>query len=116
MAVIYYRPPNSPVMFKKAEEALSYLDKEGKEILLIGDTNCDLSEVITCLSSARNSRCIRNRYELFSLQQIIREPTRVILTTSTLIDHISMTWIDNILTIITKIRIHANAIVIPTTF
>lgn len=45
-------------MFRKAEKVLSYLDKEGKEIMLIGDTNCDLSEDTTCLSSASNARYI----------------------------------------------------------
>ena len=62
-----------------------------------GDTNCDLSKEITYLSLAENSRHIRNLYDPFSQKQIINEPTRVTLTTSTLIDHISMSCIYNIL-------------------
>ena len=32
--------PNSPVdLLSKAEKVLSYLDKEGDEIIVIGDTN-----------------------------------------------------------------------------
>ena len=84
-------------MFNKTEQVLSYLDKEGKEIILIGDTNCDLLNEKICPSAANNSRCIRNLYELFILSQLICELMRVMLTISTLIDHISTTCIDNIL-------------------
>ena len=63
----------------------------------MGDTNCDLSQEIDCLSLSENSRHTSNLYDLFSLKQIINEPTRVTLTTSTLIDHISTSCIDNIL-------------------
>ena len=98
LVLTWYRPPNSPVaIFSKAEKVLSYLDKEGKEMILMGDTNCDLSQEIACLSLSENSRHISNLYDLFSLKQIINEPTRVTLTTSTLIDHISTSCIDNIL-------------------
>ena len=44
-----------------------------------------------------NSRRIQKLYELFSLQQIIKEPTRVTITTSTLIDHIATSCKDNVL-------------------
>lgn len=45
LLVAWYRPPNDPVdSFKKLEANLAYLDKEGKEIILLGDTNCDLSD------------------------------------------------------------------------
>ena len=59
----------------------------------MGDTNCDLSSG----SPDSNSRCIQNLYQLFSFKQLIDEPTRVTLTSSTLIDHIVTTSIDNIL-------------------
>ena len=76
---------------------LSYLDKEGKEILLMGNTSCVLLNEKTCPSAANNSRYIRNRYEFFSRNQLISELTRATLITSTLIDHTSTTCIDNIL-------------------
>ena len=44
-----------------------------------------------------NSGRIQKLYELFSLQQINKEPTRVIITTSTLIHHIAKSCIDNVL-------------------
>ena len=44
LVLAWYRPPSDPVAsFDKLEKALSYLDKEGKEIILLGDTNCDLT-------------------------------------------------------------------------
>ena len=40
-----YRPPSNPVdSFDKLEKALAFLDKEGKEIIPIGDKNCDLAK------------------------------------------------------------------------
>ena len=51
----------------------------------------------TCLSAARNSSFICNLSELFSLNQLICKPTRVMFSTSTLIDHISTTCIDSII-------------------
>ena len=96
--VAWYRPPHDPVCtFQKSERVLSYLDKEGKEIILMGDINCDLSQELEGLSSDSNSRHLLNLYQLFSLKQIIKEPTRVTLSTSTLIDHIATTCTDNVL-------------------
>ena len=46
--------------------------------------------------SDSNVRHLLNLYKLFSLKQIIKEPTRVTLTTSALIDHIATTFTDNI--------------------
>ena len=38
----WYHPPNEAVdNFRLLEESLQFLDKEGKEIILVGDTNCD---------------------------------------------------------------------------
>ena len=45
LIVAWYRPPSDLVdSFNKLEKALGYLDKEGKEIILLGDTNCDLAK------------------------------------------------------------------------
>ena len=44
LVLAWYRPPSDPVAsFDKLEKALSYLEKEGKEIILLDDTNCDLT-------------------------------------------------------------------------
>ena len=58
---IWYRPPSSPIdLFHKAEKVFLYLDKAGKEIILMGDTNCDLLNEKTCPSAANNSKYMHN--------------------------------------------------------
>ena len=95
--VSWYRPPSDPVgSFSKLEKVLSYLDKEGKEIILLGDTNCDLTITAPDHPSGNNSKHICSLYELFSLKQLIEEPTRVTLTSSSIIDHIATTSARNI--------------------
>ena len=43
LVVSWYRPPSDPVdSVNRMEKVLSYLDREGKEIIPLGDTNCDL--------------------------------------------------------------------------
>ena len=92
-----YRPPRDPIRtFEKLEIALSFLDKEGKEIILLGDTNCDLSKRIENQPIENDGRHMSEVYDLFSFKQLIQEPTRVSLTTSTLIDHIATTSPENI--------------------
>ena len=62
----------------------------------MGDTNCYLSSENIGPLSASSSRHIRDLYQLFSFEQKIDEPTRVTLTSSTLIDHISTRCVDKI--------------------
>lgn len=93
----WYRPPNSTVdSFNKLESIFSFLDKENKEIIFLGDTNCDFSEKAPNQPSDNNAKHMSDLYELFSLKQLIEEPTRVTLDTSTIIDHVATTCIRNI--------------------
>ena len=82
--------------FSKLEKVLSYLDKEGKEIILLGDTNCDVTITAPDLPPGNNFKHICSLYELFSLKQLIEEPTRVTFTSSSIIDHIATTSARNI--------------------
>ena len=66
-------------------------------MMLMGGTNCDLSKDSIESPLNSNSRRIQRLYEMFSLQQIIKEPTMVTLTTSTLIDHIATSCIGSII-------------------
>ena len=92
LVVAWYRPPGGLVRtFEKLEKVLSFLDKEGKEIIFLEDTNCDLTKKIGDQPIGNDSRHMCNLYELFSLKQLIEEPTRVTLNTSTIIDHIATT-------------------------
>ena len=98
LVVSWYRPPSDPVgSFSNMEKVLSYLDKEGKEIILLGDTNCDLTITAPDQPAKNNSKHICSLYELFSLNQLIEEPTRVTLTSFSIIDHIATTSARNII-------------------
>ena len=97
LIVSWYRPPSDPVgSFSKLEKVLSYLDEEGKEIILLGDTNCDLAITAPDFPPGNNYKHIGSLYELFSLKQLIEEPTRVTLTSSSIKDHIATTSARNI--------------------
>ena len=98
LVVSWYRPPSDPVdSFNKVEKVLSYLDKEGKEIILLGDTNCDLAKSAQDQPAENNAKHISSLYELFSLKQLIEEPIRVTLTSSSMIDRIATTSARNII-------------------
>ena len=44
LVIAWYRPPSDHVgSFDKLEKALAFLDREGKEMMLLGDTNYDLT-------------------------------------------------------------------------
>ena len=88
--------------FEKIEQVLRFLESEGKEIILLGDTNCDL-----LLSSEDSSdspepqvpnhvKRINDLYQSFRLVQVIKEPTRETTETSTLLDHVAVSNIRNI--------------------
>ena len=62
----------------------------------MGDINCALSQECGRISSDSNAKHLLNLYQLFSLKQIIKEPTRLTLTISKLIGHIATTCTDNI--------------------
>ena len=98
LVLTWYRPPSSPVSsFDKLERILSYLDKEGKEIILLDDTNCNMPTKQVEQFIDINTKHMNGLYELFSFKQLIKEPTRVTLTTSSVIDHIATTNARNII-------------------
>ena len=98
IVIVWYRPPSDPVdSFNKLETNLSYLDREGKQIILLGDTNCDFTSIPKGQLSDNNAKHLRSIYNLFSFTQLIEEPTRVTLGTATLIDHIATTCPNNVL-------------------
>ena len=90
----YISPSESNSCFDSLHENLSYLDGEGKEIIILGDTNCDFSN-----RDANPSHVVRLRelYDLFGMKQVVSDPTRVTLESSTLIDHIATANCNNII-------------------
>ena len=82
-----YRPPNAPAGFFDCFETLiKQTDDENKELYILGDLNCNLLQE-KALFNVPTSK-LNSIYELYQLSQLINEPTRVTLTTSSLIDHL----------------------------
>ena len=85
-----YRPPNSHTdWIAKFESILVKADTEGKETIVLGDFNFDLL-----------SNNIPNKWaymcNIFNMSQIVAEPTRVAIHSSTLLDHVYCNEPDNI--------------------
>ena len=81
--ISWYRPPNSPAeIFDKFEIMLRKLEAEGKEYHIVGDLNCNL------LDTEKNvhSRQLTDIMDIYQLEQIITEPTRIKIDTASLID------------------------------
>ena len=81
----WYRPPDSCLeLCNDYEECVKNMDSEGKEIVLIGDFNCDWTPERNKTSLQTSKRIdLANK---FQFEQLIKEPTRVTETISTLID------------------------------
>ena len=95
--ISWYRPPNDLIEgFRHLERVVSFVDSKSKEIILLGDTNCNLMNNET-VTSHSHVQALENIYQQFGFSQIIREATRVTVTTSTLIDHIAVSNKLNIL-------------------
>ena len=84
------------------EESLQFFDREDKEIILLGDTNCDILPKYSKEGNAdsndlpTHSLRLLEIYNLFGFHQLIESPTRETLITTTLIDHVATTSKTNI--------------------
>ena len=84
---ILYRPPSPPAEFFDHFQTLNkVIDNEDKEMYILGDLNCDTLK--TDKDSNTPAKRIRSLYELYQLSQLIDEPTRITMSTNSLIDHI----------------------------
>ena len=84
-----YRPPNaSSDFFDHFEKLIKQIDDEDKEMYLMGDLNCDMLKKEK-LSNNMPTKKLNSVYELYQLSQLIDEATRITMTTSSLIDHIT---------------------------
>ena len=81
----WYRPPDSPTRdFIEFEEMVKLLDAESLEYFLHGDLNVDLFLSVGHGSSSRNR--VTDIFNIYGIQQLINEATRITATTNTLID------------------------------
>ena len=94
--VSWYRPPSDPTeTFDKFEEVLKCLESEGKEIILLGDTKCDVTSVDSPQTDSNqnlpnSTKRLLDLYDSLGLKQLISEPTRETIDTSSIIDHIAV--------------------------
>ena len=79
------------------EKVLSYLDTEGKELILLGDTNCDFSSKQNDRLTDDNAKHLSNTYNIYSIKQLIKDPARATCSSSTIIDHIATSCVKNII-------------------
>ena len=93
--MIKIRQRNPMTTFDKLETVKGKDDK-CKEIILLDDINYDLARRMANQPVESRAHHMIEVYDLFSFKQLIQEPTRVSLTTSSLIDHIATTYPDNI--------------------
>ena len=94
--VSWYRPPTAnvdDVTFENLKVVLTTLDRGDKEIILIGDTSCDLMN-----DRNANTKRLKQVYSEFQMEQLVKTYTRVATITSddgtkriskSLIDHFS---------------------------
>lgn len=83
LLLIWYRPPESKMdKFDFMEHVLHTAEKENKDIILIGDINCDI------LKPCCYTKKMQDISDNYHLQQLIKDPTRITENSSTLIDHI----------------------------
>ena len=76
-----YRPPNAPSeFFDHFENLTKVIDNENKEMYMLGDLNCDTLKAHN--ESNTPTKRIKSLYELYQLSQLIDEPTRITMTTS----------------------------------
>ena len=69
LTISWYRPPTSgvdDVSFENLRDILKEADKEEKETLLVGDTNCDLKS-----HQNANTKKLKSFYSEYQFEQLI---------------------------------------------
>jgi len=78
----WYRPPNSSIeLFQAFEELLEKIDRTNLEYYLLGDINCDM-----LATNLRPSKHLSDILDIYGLEQLIKDPTRITQHSKTLID------------------------------
>ena len=83
LACTWYRPPNSDMdIFNECKIFFQRCDADSRELILVGDLNCDVSKV----SLDPHTRQLIFLCSLYQIDQLIDKPTRVTDTSATMID------------------------------
>ena len=72
---IKHKPPTpdtDKTSFDSLREILRQLEREDKEIILCGDTNCDFKD-----PKNRNTKLLKQLYNEYQLEQLIKDHSRV---------------------------------------
>ena len=78
-----YRPPRKPVShFQDIEKTLSAIEADGKEVIILGDTNCDYLN-----QSNNDTKHMKKIAHKLGFSHISKEATRTTADTETNIDH-----------------------------
>ena len=81
LIVSVYRPPNTSIeLFEKIEILFQNVENDRKEVIIVGDLNCDL------ISVSNYTKRLNDLLNVFQMTQLIKEPTRITNTSATLID------------------------------
>ena len=97
--ISWHRPPNDPVdTFDKFELILCFRGSEGKEVILVGDTNSNLlvHSNVALAPLSGDTKHTKDLYQVFNLMQLISEPIRIAEHTTMIIDHSAVNDMQNI--------------------
>ena len=79
----WYKPPDSPTShFSEFEKMIGLMDAENLEYFLLGDLNTDYLST----NNSPNRDKVTEIFDIYGLEQMISEPTRITDKSSTLID------------------------------
>ena len=79
----WYRPPDSPAhFFVEFEKMVGSLDAKNLEFFILGDLNVNLDQSI----ESSNKNTLNEIFDIYGLDQLIQERTRVTESSSSLID------------------------------
>ena len=79
----WYRPPDSPVsLFNEFEELVNKVDAGNWEFFLLGDIKVDLMVDTTSANAVK----LKHIFDIYGLDQLITELTRITLSSRSLID------------------------------
>ena len=73
----------------------------GKEIILLSDMNCDVTSIDSPQTDSNqnlpnSTKCLLDLYNSFGLKQLISEPTRETIDTSSIIEYIAVSHRSNV--------------------